>query len=120
MSLIDANALKTNDSQRAAINKEISGILGYIDEKVRAYHNEGIKVVPITLPTIFSLPNMSNKDAQRCVYYGVLQKLLDKHFNVEIDLKDKETIYTLTWLSDDERAEIDMQNAILAKYSKKK
>jgi len=116
---LKASSLKYNDQQIKAINKEVSLILGHIDDELKVAHEQGKHNISISLPISFSIPYMNNKDSQRSIYYRVLKSLLDREFNSEIELTQNSTIFHITWLSKDEMRDLEVQNAILAKYTKK-
>lgn len=114
-----ANVLKSNESQKKSISKEVKAILGQIDDELKAAHECGRHEIGISVPITFSIPYMSNADAQRIIYYKILASLLEREFNVEIDLRKNATFFQVTWLSNDELAEVELQNTLLAKHTKK-
>lgn len=116
---IKADQLKSNVSQKKAYGKEISGILGRIDDEIKVGHEQGKHLVTVSLPITFSIPYADNSDAQRIIYYKVLVSLIDRGFNVWLILKKNSTIFEITWLTDDEIKDIDVQIAVLAKHTKK-
>lgn len=116
---LKANSLKSNEGQKRAIMKEVGTILASIDDEINISrerrdprHSIGIRV-PIT----FDIPYMSNKDAQRSIYYKILTSLLERDFIVKIQLEDNESIFHVTWLSEDDEKEIELQNALIAKHT---
>jgi hypothetical protein len=118
--MLKANSLKHNDSQKKAIKKEVVTILNSMDNEIKLAHEQGKNYeVSITLPINFSIPYMSNKDAQRIIYYEILKSLSEREFIVEIDLQKNSTIFYITWLSNDEKLEIDLQNNLLAKHTRR-
>ena len=82
-------------------------------------HEQGKHSISTFLPITFSVPYMANKDAQRIVYFKILDSLILREYNVEIELKKDATVYHITWLTRDEKEEIDVQNLLLAKHTKK-
>lgn len=114
---LKANSLKSNESQRKAVAKEVNAILGHLDDELKVAHEQGKHKVSITVPITFSIPYMANKDAQRMIYYKVLTSLIDREFNVTIQLEDDATVFHVKWLSDEEEKDIDLQNALLAKHT---
>ena len=117
---IKASQLKSNEAQNRAVMKEVMSILAYIDDKFKAANDEGIHNISVTVPIIFSIPNMSNKDAQRSIYYRILTSLLDREFEVVIELADDKSKFHITWLSDEEMKEIELQNALIVKHSRRR
>ena len=116
---IKAEVLKTNPNKLKAIMKEVSSILGRIDDEIKnAYDHDECKAY-VSVPITFAVPHMSNKNAQRIVYYKILDSLLNRGFIVEIHLATDRTVFLITWLSEDEKKDIEQQNALLAKFSYK-
>jgi hypothetical protein len=115
--MIKAKALKSNDNQKKIIAKEVNSILGRMDEELKAAHDQGRHSIGIRVPTIFTIPNMSNKDAQRVVYYKILNSLLDREFVVKIQLQENESIFHITWVTEEEEKDIEIQNALIAHYT---
>lgn len=116
---LKASALKSNDSQKKAIAREVVNILARIDDELKVAHEQGKHSISTFLPITFSVPYMANKDAQRIVYFKILDSLILREYNVEIELKKDATVYHITWLTRDEKEEIDVQNLLLAKHTKK-
>lgn len=114
---LKANALKSNDSQQKTLAREATLILGHIDDELKLAHDQGKHKVSVSVPITFSIPYMANKDAQRIIYYKVLNSLLERDFYVTIQLEDNATIFHVKWLSDEEEKDIDLQHSILAKYT---
>lgn len=116
---LKAENLKSNESQKKSLAKEVTGILGRIDDELKVGHEQGKHQIIAALPITFSIPYMSNADAQRIIYYRVLTSLLDREFHVKVSLKDTSTLFIITWLSNDELQDIELQTALLAKHSNK-
>ncbi len=117
--MLNANDLKNNESHKKIIDKEIKEILSTIDDEIKKAYNIGKHKIKFKLPVIFSIPNMSNKNAQRIIYCEVLKSLLKRNFLVETVLTVDSTDYEITWLSESEYNELEEQNQLLAKYAKK-
>lgn len=116
---LKASALKGNESQKRALSKEITCILGRIDDEIKTAHDQGKGKLVSTLPTIFPIPYMHNSDAQRVIYCKVLISLKNRGFHVEIEIKDSAALFYISWLSEEEWKELDEQTIILAKHTKK-
>ncbi len=116
---LKASSLKHNDIQKRAIKKEVLSILANMDNDIKSAHEQGKNYeVVIRVPITFSIPHMQNKDAQRVIYYEILKSLLDREFIVELELNKDYTIFYITWMSSEEKLEIEMQNNTLAKYTR--
>jgi len=116
---LKASALKNNDAKKKAINKELKGILAHIDDELKIAHDQGKHEIVVSVPITFSIPYMSNTEAQRIIYYNIISSLLDREFIPSIELKNNATLIHITWLTNEERHEIHVQNALLAKYTKR-
>jgi hypothetical protein len=115
---LKASALKENDIQKKTINKEIKSILSHIDERIKiAYDSGSREVVTISVPIHFNIPYMSNKDAQREIYYLIIKDLKKREFNVKIKLNQNNTLFYVTWNSDDDKKIIEYKNTILAEHT---
>ncbi len=116
---VKASALKKNPAQMNLIKKEVSIILNHLDTELKIARDAGKHNVVVTLPITFDIPNMSNADSQRIIYAKILGSLIDREFVPEIDLRPNTSILSITWLSSEELKEMDVQTALIAKYSKK-
>lgn len=117
--MLKAESLKHNKSQKLQVKKETTDILGYLDEELRKAHDTGKTEVSLTLPINFSIPYMKNMDAQRKIYFKILTSLIDRKFTPKLLLRKDSTLLTIKWWSDEELDEMEVQNALIAKYSEK-
>ncbi len=116
---LDAKNLKPNETQKKKLKYEAKAILATIDEKIRTAHDSSKQSIEVPVPIQFTIEYMSTAEIQRQIYYQILISLLKRNFIVEIDVKKESTIFYITWVTPDERGEIDIQNELLAKYTKK-
>jgi hypothetical protein len=114
---LKASALKNNEAQKKAIAREVGLILGRIDDELKVAHEQGKQKAAVSVPITFSIPYMSNKDAQRHVYYRVLVSLIDREFNVKIMLEEDSSMFLVSWLSDEEQEDVAIQHNLLAKHT---
>ena len=112
-----ADILKINPNKLKEIAKTVANILARIDDEIKAAYDRDECKVNVTVPITFKIPYMSNKNAQRAIYHKILESLLDRGFIVKLQLTNTQSVFHITWLSDDEQKEIELQNALLAKYS---
>lgn len=116
---INADQLKVNPGKNQAIAKEVSNILAHIDDEIKtAYQNDAHNVV-VSVPITFRIANMSNSNAQRIVYYKILESLLNRNFIPEIELEKDKVLFHIRWLTEEEEKEIVEQNLTIAKHRKK-
>ena len=53
---IKASKLKSNESQKVSLNKEINAILGHIDDSLKVAYEQGKHNISLTIPITFSIP----------------------------------------------------------------
>ncbi len=117
--MLRASDLKKSDIIKNALTKELSSIYASVDADIKVAYDQGKKYCVCSVPITYNIPFMTCADAQRYIYYHVLKSLLDREFRAEMELKKEATLFHVTWLSKEEEDEIEQQNAILAKYTKK-
>ena len=117
---LKADVLKENEVQKKAIAREVKNILAHIDDKIKVAHEAGTRdPVKVSVPINFNIPYMSNRDSQRKIYYSIIKDLRERKFHVKVDLQENSTIFIVSWLSDEERAEIDYETAVIIEHLKK-
>jgi predicted GNAT superfamily acetyltransferase len=112
-----ADSLKTNPNKIKAIMKEVKAILEHVDEELKAAYDRDDCKANVTVPITFAIPYMSNRNAQRVIYYKILESLLDRGYDVKIYMTTDQTIFIIKWLSEDEEKDIEQQNTLLAKHT---
>ena len=112
-----ADLLKTNAAKIKSIMKEVNNVLGLIDENIKNAYDQDLSKVVVSVPLLFSIPNMSNKNAQRVVYYKILESLINRNYDVKICLEKDRTSFIIKWISDEEVKEKQLQNLLLAKHT---
>ena len=112
-----ADLLKTNAAKIKSIMKEVNNVLGLIDENIKNAYDQDLSKVVVSVPLLFSIPNMSNKNAQRVVYYKILESLINRNYDVKICLEKDRTSFIIKWISDEEEKEKQLQNLLLAKHT---
>lgn len=111
-----AELLKTNPNKLKAVMKEVTSILARVDDEIKNAYDRDESQVHVSVPITFAVPYMSNKNAQRIVYYKILESLLDRGFQVKILMSQDQTVYMIKWLTDDEEKDVEQQNTLLAKH----
>jgi hypothetical protein len=115
---LKASALKENDIQKKTLLKEVKSILAHIDERIKISFDSGSReTVPVSVPIHFDIPYMANKDAQREIYYLVIKDLKKREFNVKIKLNEINTIFYVSWNTEDDKKVIEYKNTILAEHT---
>lgn len=114
---LTADSLKSNEEQKKSLARETNYVLSRIDDELKVAHELGKHIIQTTLPITFSIPYMTNTEAQRKIYFAVLASLKNRGFHVKIQLKPNQTLFIITWFSSDELKELELQNALLAKHT---
>lgn len=114
---LKADTLKSNPNKLKLISKELNVILSHIDEEIKSAYDQDKTKLTVTLPITFAIANMSNTSAQRIIYYKILESLLARNYIVKIHMATEQTLLFITWLSEDEEKDIDLQNILIAKHS---
>lgn len=118
---LKADVLKENEVQKKSISREVKNILGHIDDKIKVAHEAGVRdPVKITVPINFNIPYMSNKDSQRRIYYLLIKDLKERGFHVKVKLEENSTVFIVSWLSEQERDEIEYETAVILEHIEKK
>ena len=119
MALLHANTLRTNQTKKREIDKQVKDILSHYDDEIKVAHERGIHEVNLAAPITFGIPYMSNKDAQRIIYYMIIKSLKERGFNVYIDIQEQATSFEITWITNEERHDITLQTNLIAQHTKK-
>lgn len=119
MSRVKAETLKESALQKRLIIKTVSDILDMIDEKIILCHDAGQHELNVSLPTIFDIPGMSNANAQRRIYSSIILDLKRREFTVKLRMSEDSTECIVTWITAEEKKDVDMQYAIIAAHSLK-
>jgi len=117
---IRAADIRRNNIQQIELKKNIHGILYSIDTDIKNALNAGLKSITYNAPIQFSVPNMTNKEAQREIYSEIISSLKKRKYNVQIDLnhQDRVTFY-IDWILPEDEVRVKMQTDIIARHSKR-
>jgi hypothetical protein len=116
---LKAEALRVNRTQKIEIDKYVKDILGHFDDELKSAHERGIHEITLSAPIMFPVAYMPNATAQRMIYYKALKSLLDRGFLVQIDMQKDATLFEITWVTNEEKADWALEVQLLAKHSKK-
>ena len=116
---LKACQLKENSAQTRIIIREVKAILACIYDKIRDAHEADImNPVRVRVPINFTVVGMKNAEAQRRIYYLILQDLLANEFNAKILMGKDGTIFEISWMSEDEKKQVDYEIEVLAQHTK--
>ena len=117
--MLKAETLRVNRSQKIEIDKYVKDILSHFDDELKAAHERGIHEIKLSAPIMFAVSYMPNATAQRMIYYKALKSLLDRGFLVQLDMQQESTSFEITWVTNEEKADWELEVQLLAKHSKK-
>ncbi len=116
--LVDANNLRHNSSQKRQIKEVVIDIIKKINEEIKNAHREGRHEIITNLPIVFDISNMCNKSAQRVVWANIVEILKYKNYRVWIKPMTNDCVLKITWISSEDELQIKNQTQILADHSK--
>ena len=116
---LKAKSLTINPIKHQMIDKEVKIILSRIDDEIKSAYNQDESFVNVSVPIIYTIPHLSNKSAQRIIYFQILQSLMAREYDVKIQLTPEKTVFIIRWVSDDDANDISLQNTLLAKHTLK-
>jgi hypothetical protein len=116
---VKASQLKENSAQTRVILREVKAILACIYDKIRDAHDADVmNPVRVRVPINFTVVGMKNVEAQRRIYYLILQDLIQNEFNAKILMGKDGTIFEISWMSDEEKKQVDYEIEVLAQHTK--
>jgi hypothetical protein len=117
--MLRASSLKSSAVYKAELQRMSTDLIQFVDEDIKKAYDSGKHRVSVAVPVTFAMKNMKNSDAQRIIYHALLTSLVEREFIVEIDMAQETTVFNISWVSEDEEAEIATQNHILASHAKR-
>jgi hypothetical protein len=81
---------------------------------LRTPRSWGRNVVPHDLPTVFNIPGLNKKDAQRIVYSSILKSLDRRGYETKILLEPDKTRIFIAWMTDLDVDEVEAMNALIS------
>lgn len=112
--LEDANKLRERSLQNRILNGLVHDILKGIKEDIQMAHKAGAHEVVAKLPILYDIPCVSNKNAQRIVWSGVIEALARKNYHMKLFPGDSECVLHVTWLKEEDLEMIEAQNKLIA------
>ncbi|GFR88312.1 hypothetical protein ElyMa_002514200 [Elysia marginata] len=111
---ITAEQLSRAGSQGKDLDAIVRNQLQIIDDRLqRADRVWGRNIVSHELPTVFSLPGLEKKDAQRIVYTAIVRSLQDRGFGIRLLLNANRTILFLEWVTSLNSEEVNAMNHLI-------
>ena len=117
--LIHANNLRNSNIQKRQLKETITEIIRRICQELIISHRSGSHHLITTIPITFSIPNMSNKDSQRCVWAAVISEIKKKGYRIWISPHADECKIKITWMSPEDETDIKFQMDVIAKHTKR-
>lgn len=118
--IMHVNQLKNNSLRDRAISKYVTDIAKSVMEELRTANRIGYSVVSVHIPTVFSVPNTTNAEAQRIIWSSVIEGFERKGFGVSIDIKPDSCELTVALQDQDDVDLIATQHRIIASHASKR
>lgn len=120
MSKISADKLSISDTQKKLINSQTRILLERIYSDIRQAHSINQRELTASLPIMFDIPNVSNKEAQTYIYYTILMDLKDSKYDVTIDWLETHVLFKIKWQKQEESDKLKHMKETLLEHSEKK
>lgn len=117
--VINANKLRHSNIQKKALKENIVQILKKINDELVVAHREGNYSIITTMPTVFDVPNMSNKVSQRIIWYHSIQHLLVQNYRVAINPTKDFCKLKITWITKEDEEMISRQTKTIAEITQR-
>lgn len=111
--LVNATLLKSNSTQKRHIEDYVRDIILKINTELKQAQRDGNYHIITEIPFIFDIPNMKNKDAQRIIWTKAIEIIKNKNFDVRIDFDQNKCRLKISWLDQEQRANIDRETHLL-------
>ena len=76
----------------------------------------GRNVISHELPTVFIMPGVDRKDAQRLIYSAILKNLEKRGFDARILLEDNKTVLYIAWIGEHSKEDFDEMNKTIIEH----
>jgi hypothetical protein len=108
-------------SKSGARGKDVDSIireqLQIIDDKLlHADRAWGRNIVAIELPSSFNILGLARQDGQRLVYSTLLRSLLNREFEVRLQMDKARTTLFVAWDADLDQEELDAMNKLIREH----
>jgi subtilase family serine protease len=117
--IIDANQLRDNSIQKRNVKEQVDQLLFMIGEELKEAYRIGKTSIKTSIPTTYSIANMSNSVAQRKIWTQIIEILENKSYRVWINPTKKACILQITWLSENDENDMNNEIALIASHTKK-
>lgn len=112
---ITAEQVQKTCSGTQIIEQQIRTMLKTMQSEIIEASKNGSTSVVVSVPTNFSIVNMSNQTAQTIIYHRLIENLEENGFNVKISMDDSAVTYCIRWdIQKDHKDLKDMRNVIAA------
>lgn len=120
MSRISADKLSINEIQKKLIQSQVKILLERIYSDIRQAHSINQKELTASLPIMFDIPNVSNKEAQTHIYYMILMDLKDSKYDVKIEWLETHVLFKIRWQKQEDSEKLKQMKDILLEHSEGK
>lgn len=86
------------------------------DKMLKSDKTWGRNVISHELPTVFIMPGVDRKDAQRLIYSAILKNLEKRGFDARILLEDNKTVLYIAWIGEHSKEDFDEMNKTIIEH----
>lgn len=116
---LTANDLRINDAQKKSIEREVKSLLSIINDEIKLAFENGNEFAIVNLPPVFHpVSNMSYEDMAKKIYASILMDLKKRDFKILFERNSDRAVLKISWLTEEDLAERQREDEILAYYSK--
>lgn len=117
--LVDARVLKSNSTKKQYISDYLNEIIIKINNELKEAKISGKHYIITDIPFIFSIPNVTNTEAQRIIWSQTIEMLKNKNFIVKIYHTTDSCRLKITWIAPEEERIIQHQLNIIKDSSER-
>ena len=111
--IISADRLQRSNIQKKALGDYITDIERYLEGEIKKAHNEGKPCLITTIPSTFSVSNMTNKDAQIYIWAKLIVRMEKQGYRITLSPKKDSCLIKVKWKPVEEEQEHLMHREIL-------
>jgi hypothetical protein len=116
----NVNEIKKPQRAYENLNIEANLILQQIGEEIEIACQNNKQKVQFTVPSILKVDGFSNSTSQSLILHQIIKVLESKSYKVLIAIKKVEIILYITWVSEQEKLELETIQEFIKQRSQKK
>lgn len=115
--IISADRLKRSNVQRRTLGEYVANIRRYLQDEILKAHKEGRPFLITTIPSVFDVSKMSNKDSQIYIWGKTIEHLEEAGYRVTIKPTKESCLIKIKWKSPQEEEELNIYREIIYQHA---